>query len=327
MSLHRFVIGAVSAFSLLLAVIPGARAQETLRAAAVVNDEVVSVLDVKMRLRLTVMSSGLKDTPELRQRVMRRVLRNLIDERLQAQEAKRLDIAVTDKEVDDALGQLARRNKMPLKRFLSYLQQRGVLVEAMRDQVRAQLTWQALVARRLRPSVQITDEEVNEVAEQVRADSGSMLWQISEIVLTSDGQTTDAEVRRNAERLLRQLRTGAKFGALARQFSESATAPRGGDVGWVNAAQLPEEIAAVLAAMKPGTVSGPIRTLDGYHIVLLRKQRQSTAGEVILDLNQVFFPIPKGADAAARNQAMAAAAEARGKLNGCQDIDATARAL
>ena len=62
-------------------------AQEIARAAAVVNDDIVSMLDVKQRLQLLIVSTGQKDTPKLRQRMLSQVVRSLIDERLQAQEA------------------------------------------------------------------------------------------------------------------------------------------------------------------------------------------------------------------------------------------------
>ena len=66
-----------------------AQKADALRAAAVVNDEVVSVLDLVMRTRLVILGSGVEDTPEMRRRIARQVLRRLIDERLQMQEAER----------------------------------------------------------------------------------------------------------------------------------------------------------------------------------------------------------------------------------------------
>ena len=58
--------------------------------AAVVNDDIISELDVYMRLRMAMLSARLEDTEETRQRLLPQVLRNLIDDRLKMQEAKRL---------------------------------------------------------------------------------------------------------------------------------------------------------------------------------------------------------------------------------------------
>ena len=70
---------------------PAGHAPE-MRIAAVVNDEVISVFDLASRMQMVMLSSNIPDTPELRERMGRQVLRSLIDERLQLQEAKRQNV-------------------------------------------------------------------------------------------------------------------------------------------------------------------------------------------------------------------------------------------
>src|SRR5271157_1798620 len=77
---------------------PGAQAPET-RIAAVVNDEVISVADLRSRLRMVMLSSNLKDSAAPDERVAAQVLRTIVDEKLQMQEAKRQNITATDDEV------------------------------------------------------------------------------------------------------------------------------------------------------------------------------------------------------------------------------------
>ena len=77
------------ALTLLLLLAASAVAQET-RIAAVVNDDIVSLNDLSNRMLLVMRSSGMEDTKQNRDRVSSQVLRSLIDERLQMQEAKRL---------------------------------------------------------------------------------------------------------------------------------------------------------------------------------------------------------------------------------------------
>ncbi|RMD61669.1 MAG: peptidyl-prolyl cis-trans isomerase, partial [Alphaproteobacteria bacterium] len=135
---------------------------QDMRAAAVVNDEIISMLDVTMRLRLAILSSGAENTPEMRRRILPQIMRRLIDERLQAQEAKRLNIEVSEAQIDKAIARIAGQNNMTPDEFLDNLRRNGVYPEALRDQIRAQITWQMLIARRLRPNVQISDDEVEE---------------------------------------------------------------------------------------------------------------------------------------------------------------------
>ncbi len=302
-------------------------AQDMLRAAAVVNDEIISMLDLDMRMRLAILATGQKDTAELRDRIVPQVIRGLIDERLRSQEAERLDIKVADEQVSATVEDIARRNKMTVEDFKNLLKSRGILQMALRQQVRAQLVWRTLISRRLRPSVTISDDEVEEVVSRITANRGSTQRLVSEIFLSVDSVLYEDEVRRNATRLFEQVRAGADFAAVAREFSESATTARGGDLGWVQEGQLPEELDRALATMKPGSLSIPVRTLSGYHILFLRDHRQISLGKVTLNLKQILLALPDNASAEQLRQAAARASEMRPRINGCAGLDELAGEL
>jgi peptidyl-prolyl cis-trans isomerase SurA len=320
-SIKRFISCALLICALAPAVQNTGVAQDMLRAAVVVNDEVISMFDLDMRLRLAILATGQRDNRQLRDRMTAQVIRVLIDEQLQEQEAKRLGITITDERVANAAEEIARRNKLTIEKFTSLLESRGILPEAFFDQVRGQLTWGALVARRLRPTVQITAEEVEEVVRRIAANRGTRQRRVSEIFLTVETALQEDEVRRSAERLFEQLRAGASFPSLARQFSESAAAARGGDLGWIQEGQLPEELDKVLAQMRPGMLSRPIRTLSGFHILLLGEERQASLGDVTLHLKQVLIAIPSEASEEQRHAAAERAGQVRQRISGCAGLD------
>lgn len=309
----------------LLPTLAAPAAAQDMRAAAVVNDEIISIFDLEMRTRIAIASTGQRDTPELRQRILPQVLRTLIDERIQSQEATRLGIEVSDEELDRAIDQIAARNKMSADSFTQMLRSRGILPQTLRDQVKAEIMWQMLVARRLRPSVQITEEEIDDEVERIVANQGGVQRQVAEIFLSVDTAQEEARIRENAERLYEQLRAGANFGAVAREFSESATAAQGGVLGWVPEGRLPEEVEAALARMRPGMVSTPIRSLSGYHIVYLQDVRQVTAGDVTLSLVQVLIGLPEVAGEEQRQAAVARAQAAAEQIDGCGNAEEVAR--
>ena len=282
---RRFLAGilalGLAALPVLGAPSDAAHAQEDLfRPAAVVNDDIISVLDLAMRVELTMIAAGVQDTQDVRRRLTPQVLRNLIDERLQMQEAKRLDITVSDEQVATALEQIAQQNNMTEGQFLTMLRNRGVIPTTLIDQVRAQIAWQAIVQRRIRPNVDITQEEVQEVADRLAARRGSIERQVSEIFIPIESTAKEAEAEANANRLFDELRRGANFAGLARQFSQSGTASLGGDLGWVPDGELDEELNSVLAQMGPGEISVPIRTVSGYHILYLRDMRKNEGGTI-----------------------------------------------
>ncbi|MCK5366889.1 MAG: SurA N-terminal domain-containing protein, partial [Gammaproteobacteria bacterium] len=128
---------------------PAALAQDTLRAVAVVNDEVISMLDLFLRTRLAALSSGIQLTPESQSRLQQQVLRRLIDERLQLQEAERLSIMASDEGVAESLNAIARRNKMSNEQFLAMLAENQILPLAIHEQIKAELAWRNVVKVRL----------------------------------------------------------------------------------------------------------------------------------------------------------------------------------
>ena len=172
-----------------------AQAQDQLRIAAVVNDEIISELDVYMRMRMAMLSARLQDTEETRQRLLPQVLRNLIDDRLKLQEAKRAGIRVNPADVERRIDRLAERNSMTRAELETFLQSNGVLVDAIADQITAELSWVRLVQRTLRPRIVIADQEIDEEAARIQATQGQTEYKMHQMFLAVDAPNQEAAVR------------------------------------------------------------------------------------------------------------------------------------
>jgi peptidyl-prolyl cis-trans isomerase D len=86
------------------------------------------------------------------------------------------------------------------------------------------------------------------------------------------------EKKKKAEEILAKAKSAKDFGSLAKQVSESATASKGGDLGWIQRGALGEPIESTLSSLKKGDVSGVLRGKDGFYIfkieeVVEEKQR------------------------------------------------------
>ena len=93
------------------------QAQKVNRIAAIVNDKVISTFDLQERIRLIMFSAGLLDNDSQKSSLEPQVLRDLIDETLQAEEAERLNIRITNKEMSNALSRIERSNNIPQGSF------------------------------------------------------------------------------------------------------------------------------------------------------------------------------------------------------------------
>ena len=275
-----------------------AGAQDNLRIAAVVNDDIISAFDLISRLTLVVAASELQDSSEVRRNLAPQVLRNLIEDKLKLQEAKRLQIHVSQKDINLALGRMEKQNGMPKGGLDSFLRRNAINKPTLIEQIKAEIVWTKAVIRKFGRGVRVGDDEIDEKLAEIRQNRGKPEYLVAEIFLSYDNDGGEDEVRTQAERMINQIRDGASFPALARSFSHSSTAAAGGNLGWVRLGQLGGELDAALEKMKPGTVSPPIQTQTGYYILILRKSRiRSGAGDVTLSLRQLFLPLSPDANA------------------------------
>lgn len=246
--------------------------------AAVVNEDAVSETDLEARMRLVIASSGMPDNPETRQRIAPQIMSVLVEERLKLQEAARLELEITEQDIAEGFAAIAAQNNFSAEQFRDVLRRGGVSPYSLEDQIRAQIAWTMVVQNKLRPQVDIADNEVDAVLERLRADQGKEEYRVSEIFLPVETPAGETEVMKLADKLVKQVvENKAPFPRLAQQFSQAAGASKGGDLGWVQQGQLAEPLEAALVQMKEGEVSRPIRSLAGFHVLMLRGKRGITA--------------------------------------------------
>lgn len=300
---------------------PGFAADEAERVAAVVNDEIISVHDLDQRLKLVLMSSNLPDTVETRSRVMPQVVRRLIDERLELQEAEKQKVAVEPGEVTVAVANIEHQNNMPRGGFEKLLRSRGIDPETLRQQVKADLAWSDVVHQELTRDIHVGDDAVNTRLANLKAQIGKPEYLAGEIFLAVDGPRSEDQVRGLAERLLDQLRQGAPFQSLAQQFSQNGG---NGQLGWVSEGMLDDELMRALARLPVNNVSPPIRANDGYHILMLLDKRTIGAGMSSgpsVDLLNIELTSLPSATFAERDAQLARFKEAMSKVKGCDELE------
>ncbi|MBF0167155.1 MAG: peptidylprolyl isomerase [Alphaproteobacteria bacterium] len=272
----------------------GAKAQESERIAAVVNDDIISMRDLEERLKMAIISSRLENSPDVRRRLLPQVLRKLLEERLQMQEATRQGISLSDQEINGTVRNIEAQNNLPPGGLEVATRRDGVDYDAFLAQIRAELSWMKLLRRQYSGAVKVTENEVDAQLNLIKSNMSRPQYRLAEIVLNIDNPAQEEDIRALAERIVQQARQGAPFPALARQFSQTATAAAGGDMGWIYEGQLPVDVENVVKALQPAQISNPLRTLTGFHILLLIERRsggQQAKDDSVLDLAQLFLPV------------------------------------
>lgn len=237
--------------------------------AVVVNDQVITSYDVIQRLHFIMITSGIPNTADNQQKLLPRVIDQLIEESLKLQAAEKLKIVVSPDDVDGARKSVEDNNKMPPGTINKILTQARVDPATFDRQLRAQLGWVRAVQATLRSKVNVQPREIDTVLDTLHANMGKPQRHVGEVVMVDPTPDRDEEVHQLALHLVDQVRKGAHFDAIARQFSSSSNAAAGGDVGWVLPGQLDPGEEAALNGLQPGQVSDPYKTAAGWTFVTL----------------------------------------------------------
>lgn len=297
------------------------------RATAVVNGDIVTGTDVDQRLALILAANDNKPSAEELSRLRLQVLRNLIDETLQIQEAKASEVEIPDEEIDQTYSRVAQQNfNQNVEAMDAYLTRIGSSPASLKRQIRGELAWQRLLRRNVQPFINVSDEEVNEMLERLKAAKGTEEYRIGEIYLSATPETRQ-QVGENGRRIVDQLRQGGSFVAYARQYSQASTAAVGGDLGWIRLGQLPAELATAARELQPGQLVGPIDVPGGFSILYLIDKRQvlmADPRDAVLALKQISVSFPAGTTEATATKQAGEFARVMKAAHGCGAVDAAA---
>ncbi|MFT8554911.1 MAG: peptidylprolyl isomerase [Zymomonas mobilis] len=309
------------------------------KATAIVNGTIITNTDIEQRFALILASAGgdvSRISEEDRNMARLQILRNLIDETLEIQEAKANDIIITPTELDQIFEHYARNMKKTPEAFSADLQAIGSSAKSVKRQVEADMAWRRLLGRRVEPFVNISNEEVQNIINRMKAAKGKDEYHIAEIFFSAN-DTNRAEVRAKANKIQDQIlqrgntneRMGL-FSAFASQYSEASSAARGGDMGFIQAEQLPDALAAVVKNMPVGSLMGPIETPGGFSIVALLEKQQILGidpKDAIVALKQIYVNFPPGTSQNVADEKTAKLRDATKELKGCGSVDEIARKI
>ena len=300
------------------------------RPSATVNGEIITATDIEQRMALIrIANSDMVLPPEEEQRLRQQVFSNLIDEKLQIQEARAADIAIDENLINEQFARLATRFRQTPEEFTKYLASKGSSAAAVKQQIRGEVAWDRLLQRNIQSTTNVSTEEVDIIVKQLESAKGQDEFHLGEIYLSATPENIGA-VAENAHKIVQALQAGGSFAAYARQFSEASTAVVGGDLGWVRAGQLPASMAEAAMQMEPGQLAGPVEVPGGVSIVLMIDRRQVLTADprdALLSLKQLSLDFPPGTTEDKAADLATKFAEATRGIAGCGAADDVARAL
>ena len=258
--------------------------------AATVNDEPISYSDVRERARLLLL--GLQTEPDeaTQQRVLQQALEQLIEERLQLQKAAEFELEVEQDAVRSRLSDMAQSSGLDVDGLYRELLGAGINPRSLEEQMRADIAWRRLMSGLYGRNIRISDNQIDDLLNQLKSDVNRTRYQLSEIFLFAPVSDTERrqQARDLAFTLVEQFNQGAAFPALAQRFSASATAATGGDMGWVTLAELDPEAGTAIEALPGPGFTPPVETAEGIYLYAVRNKQEPQELTRLVEIKQLI---------------------------------------
>lgn len=286
-----------------------------------VNNDMITSYDLKQRMLLLIVTSGVQVTQENYAAFQQQALNSLIDERLQQQEMDHWKVKVSDAEIDEEVARMAAQSNLKPDQLLAELKRVGIEPATLRAQIAAESGWNQLVGGRYHSNANVGTAQIDSLMDKVIADGQKPQYLVAEIFIDNTSAGSAANALQGAKQLREQIAAKvAPFQAVARQFSNAPSAANGGDAGWLVSGNIDASVENVLTALKPGEMSEPIVTKDGVYIYLLRQKTDGNA-DMIFRLKQAAVALPANASPEDIAGANAALASFRSRVNSCEAFD------
>ena len=245
---------------------------------AIVNDDIITSLEVDEALKPLVREAE-KKAPlpsSARNELRKNVVTGLIDKKLAEQKIKELNIKVSDDELRQAIDDVRKQNNLTQEALLLALAGQGLTFEQYKNQMRDQLERLRLVSQEVRAKIQVGDQELRDYYYA----NGSLFteeesYRARHIFIKTPTNPSPGELDATAarvEKIRKETQGSTDFALLAGKYSEDATAKEGGSLGVFKKGDMHGAFVQLLERLKPGEVSGVIKTPAGFHIIKLEER-------------------------------------------------------
>ena len=263
-----------------------------------VNGEAIERWEFDSAVRRVEARAGGPVPPDKRDEVLRGILDQLVAYHLLAQESRARKIEIADADVEAQLGQL--RGSFPTDQaFQQGMAAQGLTLDQVRKQAQTNLLVQKVIDAEVASKIVVADADVNAFYQQnlERFKQGDSVRASHILIALPQKPTAEqrAQAKTKAQAVLKQVRGGADFAALARAESQDpGSAPNGGDLGFFVRGQMAPAFEEAAFETKPGTVSGVVETPFGFHIIKVHARRGPRTAPLIEVSGQIKSFLEQG---------------------------------
>lgn len=271
------------------------------RIVAVVNDEVITLVELRTRLALALNQLQRQGTAlPARDVLERQMLERLVIDKIQLQHAKESGLRVDDAQLEQGLQRIATSNKMTMAQFREALQKDGIAFAKFREEIRDEMTIARVREREVENKIIISEGEIdNYLSGDLAKGAADEEYEVAHILLRSPESASPEQIQNlkaKADLVFERLNKGEEFAKLAAAYSDAPDGLQGGSLGMRPRDRLPAIYAEAAAKLKAGDLAPILRSANGFHIVKLVAKRgggalpavqQTHVRHILIKVNEV----------------------------------------
>jgi peptidyl-prolyl cis-trans isomerase C len=244
-----------------------------------VNGKEITLAELNQAKKIILANKpSLQIPPLLQKEFDMQALNQLISSELLFQTSQKLEIKDLDKQAEDKLAEI--RKRFPdAKNYAWELQKIGVDDKGLLESTRRDLAIVYFINTKIAPDIKVSEEDINKFYEQ-NPDKFRQEEQVraSHILIGIDKKAGIEEkkaARNKADKLHKDLVSGADFAKLAMDNSTCPSSKQGGDLGYFSKGKMVPQFEQAAFALEPGGLSDVVETQFGYHIIKLVDRKKA----------------------------------------------------
>lgn len=270
------------------------------RVLAIVNNEVISKIELDEQVKLATRQLVRQGTPLPQQALLeKQLLERMVTNRVLQQVGRDTGVRIEDAQLERAIARLAQENKMSVEAFRNNMTEDGVDYAKFREEVRNEIVVTRLREREVDSKIVVSDAEIDTYLRTQQAAGRNEEYNLLHILFTVPEAASPDQIqarRTRADEALAKLKGGADFKQISASYSDAPNALQGGELGWRAPGRLPNIFVQAVTSMKVGDISGVLRSPNGFHILKLVEKRsnvqqvvvqQTKARHILVRLNEV----------------------------------------
>jgi len=252
------------------------------QAIVIIEDDVITQNEYQQKLKFVMNNYRINNQPipnDL-EAFRKQVLDHMINTRLQINYARRNGLEVKEWMIDNAMEDMAQKNKVTLSEYRESLINKGIDYNAYRDVIKEEIITRQVQRRVVSEKIKVSKKEIEDfIKHQSHVFKENNKYKISNILISLT-ETPSISEKNEAVKKIKMIKNkfsnGESFSSLAKNYSDSGNAMTGGDLGWRKLSEIPKIFLKELETLKKGSVSEIIETLNGYYICYLEDKKEIT---------------------------------------------------